>query len=88
MSELVYHELGDTVTGGVLMVATKISAGSAEVALGEILEMSNSILGGDGIFPNGPDSLTLTAKIIDPSSVTGNLPWQVSGKISWAESQA
>ena len=88
LSELVYHELGDTVTGGVLMVATKISAGSAEVALGEILEMSNSILGGDGIFPNGPDSLTLTAKIIDPSSVTGNLPWQVSGKISWAESQA
>jgi hypothetical protein len=46
------------------------------------------MLGGDGIFPAGPDLLTLAVQPQTTSGVTGAAPFTVSGKISWSESQA
>ena len=50
--------------------------------------MGNSILGGDGVFPNGPDIITICATVLDTSTVNKTSPFQVSSRISWSESQA
>ena len=53
-----------------------------------LLEIGNSMLGGDGIFPAGPDLLTLAVQPQTTSGVSNSTPFTVSGKISWSESQA
>ena len=57
--------------------------------LGDIATLGNSILGGDNVFPDGPDVLTLVATLSeDPSTVSSSNPFTVSGRIGWTESQA
>lgn len=88
LSELIEHVMGDTLRNGTTILATKASAGSVEIDLKDLLELGNSILGGDGIYPEGPDLLTIA---VQPQTTTGVLitaPFTVSGKISWSESQA
>jgi hypothetical protein len=88
LSEIIEHVAGDTLQNGTTIYSLKASAGSVEIDLGEILELGNSILGGDGIFPAGPDLLTLA---VQPQSTTGigaSTPFFVTGKITWTESQA
>ena len=46
-------------------------------------------MGGDNVFPDGPDILTVVAVLAeDVSSVSASNPWTISGRVSWAESQA
>jgi hypothetical protein len=46
-------------------------------------------LGGNNIYPDGPDVLTVVVKLIeDPSTVNTTNPFSVSSRISWSESQA
>ena len=88
LSEIIEHVAGDTLQNGTTIYSLKASSGSVEIDLGEILELGNSILGGDGIFPAGPDLLTLA---VQPQSTTGispQTPFFVTGKITWTESQA
>jgi len=66
----------------------QMAAGSVEIDLGEILELGNSILGGDGIFPAGPDLLTLAVQPQSTTGVSASSPFFVTGKITWTESQA
>ena len=61
---------------------------SAEVSLEELVLLGNSIIGGDGTFPDGPDILTLVVKAIDPSTISGGSPMIVTGRITWTEAQA
>jgi hypothetical protein len=64
-------------------------AGFAEIDLSNLKELSNSAIGGYSNFPDGPDVLTVVAKLIeDPSTVTTTNPFTVTSRISWAESQA
>ena len=88
MSQVIKHVSGDTILGGTTIYTTKVSAGSLSVDLAELLEIGNSILGGDNIFPAGPDLLTLAVQAQNPSGLTLAAPLQVSGNISWSESQA
>lgn len=88
LSEIIKHSAGDTLIGGTAIFSTKASAGSVAVALEDLLEIGNSMLGGDGIFPAGPDLLTLAVQPQSTTGVTGTAPFTVSGKISWSESQA
>ena len=88
LSQVIKHRSGDTILGGVTIYTTKVSAGSLSVDLAELLEIGNSILGGDNIFPAGPDLLTLAVQAQNPSGLTLAAPLQVSGNISWSESQA
>jgi hypothetical protein len=88
LSELIEHESGDTLIGGTVVYSLKASSGSVEIDLKDLIELGNSILGGDGIFPAGPDMLTLAVQPQDTSTIDGNNPFFVSGKISWSESQA
>ena len=88
LSQIINHDHGDTLVGGTTIYSVKGSAGSIDIALDELLELGNSILGGDGVFPNGPDLLTLAVQPQSTSQVSGTNPFFVSGKISWSESQA
>ena len=98
LSQLVYHESNDTVTGGNTIFSFRAGGGTGATArtpilteqdLSGISDMGNSILGGDNVFPDGPDIITVTATLSeDISTVTATNTWQLSGRISWAESQA
>jgi hypothetical protein len=88
LSELIEHVAGDTLQNGTTIYSLKASAGSVEIDLGEILELGNSILGGDGIFPAGPDLLTLAVQPQSTTGISASTPFFVTGKITWTESQA
>ena len=98
LSQLINHVNSDTVQGGQSVYNFEVQGGSGTTArqpslttetLGEIATLGNSILGGDNVYPDGPDVLTLVAILNeDPSTVTSSNPFIISGRISWSESQA
>ncbi len=88
LSQLIEFNSGDTFEGGTVILATKVSAGSTTINLGELLELGNSILGGDSVFPSGPDILTIAVQPQDTAGIDFQTPVQVTGKVSWSESQA
>jgi hypothetical protein len=77
-----------TVTGGEV-TAGLFSSGTSTLDLSTVRDLGNCILGGggttsnSGIFPDGPDTLTITVTNI---AATGNV--DVTARISWTEAQA
>ena len=99
LSELIKHESGDTALGGTQIFQYRASGGAVDgggvrssntsnQSLGAIIDLGNSILGGDGTFPNGPDTLTVAVNVVDTSGISATSPFQVSSRITWSESQA
>jgi len=94
LCQLVKHASDDTVSGGSVILSFRASgAGNGETSattfdLSRISALGNSILGGDGIYPNGPDLLTVVANIVDSGGVSNSTPYQISARITWSESQA
>ena len=99
LSELVKHEQGDSALGGTQIFQYRASGGSVDSggvrasntsnqSLGAIIDLGNSILGGDGTFPNGPDTLTVAINVVDTTGISAVSPFQVSSRITWSESQA
>lgn len=99
LSQLIKHTKADTLQGGVELFTFSASGGTANasgfrngnnttVVLSELASLGNSILGGDDVFPNGPDLLTITAKVLDQTGITLASPFKISARISWSESQA
>ena len=86
--QIVEHTAQDTVSGGVQVYNFKSAGGpssteeSTSVDVAELFELSNSILGGDSIYPDGPDIITIAV-----SRLTGNSTL-TSAKLSWTEAQA
>ena len=98
LSQLLVHQNTDFISGGATIFTFRASGGTGASArvqelttalLGEVASLGNSILGGDGTFPDGPDVLTVVATLSeDPSTVSETNPFVVTGRISWSESQA
>ena len=94
LSQLIKHEQGDQVTGGNEVFSFRASGGTdgasnaSNFSLGDIIDMGNSILGGNGIFPNGPDILTVAVQVVDTSGINATTPFTASSRITWSESQA
>lgn len=99
LSQYVAHEAGDTVDGGTVVYQFRASGGSEDSAgkrfvsstqfdLSGLVDLGNSILGGDGVFPNGPDIITIAASVINTAEIDSTSSFQVASRISWAESQA
>ena len=99
LSQLIYHTPLDEITGGVDIFTFRAQGGTgtsdreAVVTTQDLKEgivtLGNSIQGGDGVFPDGPDVLTIVAILTeDPSTVSTNNPFVISGRASWSESQA
>jgi hypothetical protein len=87
LTQIIQHTGNDTVSGGTQIYNFR-AAGAAgtdaatNVNIDELFELSNSILGGDSVFPDGPDILTVAV-----SRLTGNNT-QTSAKLTWTEAQA
>jgi len=101
LSQLYKHTPGETIKSGIQLFSFRASGGSiintttgqrsltqTGQDLTDIATLGNSILGGDEVFPNGPDILTITVTPIDSSTVNGSAPFQASARITWSESQA
>ena len=99
LSQYVSHISGDTIQDGTTIYQFRASGGaigangertvsSQTFDLTRLIDMGNSVLGGDGVFPNGPDIITICASALDTTTVNGTAPFQVSSRISWSESQA
>jgi hypothetical protein len=75
---------GGEVTGGFL------SQGTDSISLRTLRDLGNSILGGGGsssrtgIYPDGPDVLT----IVVTNTSSGSTPADFTGRLSWTEAQA
>jgi hypothetical protein len=88
LTQIVEHTAADTVSGGIQVYNFKAapgasaSDGTTTVDVSSLFELSNSILGGDSIFPDGPDILTIAV-----ARLTGNSTL-ASAKLSWSEAQA
>ena len=88
LTQVVEHTAADTVSGGVQVYnfrgagGTGGAEGTTSVDVSTLFEMSNSILGGDSIFPDGPDIITIAvARLTGLSTLT-------SAKLTWSEAQA
>jgi len=99
LSQLIKHNSGDTVTGGTEIFSFRASGGSTDNAgkrlsnstnfsLAQVIDMGNSILGGNGTFPNGPDVLTVAVEVTDTGGISSDNPFVSSARITWSESQA
>lgn len=97
LAQLIIHKKDDTISGGVEIYtfsvggasnATASIANSLAVDLENIAELGNSVQGGDGIFPDGPDLLTIAASVVDTSFITASTPFRIAGRVTWSESQA
>ena len=88
LTQIVEHTSSDTVSGGVQVYNFRAAGasgggeGTTTVSVSELFELSNSILGGDSVFPDGPDILTIAV-----SRLTGNTTL-TAAKLSWTEAQA
>lgn len=100
LSQLIYHGKGDSVDNGTQIFNFRIPGGSAPTSgakrtatsttydLSELVTLGNSIQGGDGIFPDGPDLLTIAASVLDLSDISSTAPFTITGRVTWTESQA
>jgi hypothetical protein len=97
LSQIIRHQKGDTITGGVEVFSFRVNGASTESAsiaastvidLDEIVELGNSIQGGDGIYPDGPDLLTIAASVVDTALITASTPFRASARVSWSEAQS
>jgi len=99
LSQLLLHKKGETISGGTQFFSFRLSGGqtdstgrrgtnSTTISLADLATLGNSIIGGDDIFPNGPDLLTIGATIIDSSSISATSSASITGRITWTESQA
>ena len=88
LTQIVEHTAADTVSGGVQVYNFKAEGGTnnaeatTSVDVSTLFELSNSILGGDSVFPDGPDIITIAV-----SRLTG-ADTLTSAKLSWSEAQA
>ena len=88
LTQYIQHTLNDTVSGGTQIYNFRASGGasSSELAstvdLSDLYDIGNSILGGDSVYPDGPDILTIAV-----ARLTGNTTL-TSAKLTWTEAQA
>jgi hypothetical protein len=88
LTQTIQHTSNDTISGGVQVYNFRASGGSSGgesstvFDISELFELSNSILGGDSVYPDGPDILTIAV-----ARLTGNTTL-TSAKLTWREAQA
>ena len=89
LSQVIYHNPSDIVTGGDVVVAfyanasggTNFTATSADLSI--VKDLGNSVYGGDGVFPDGPDVVTIFATNLSTTTAQA-----LFARISWTEAQA
>jgi len=74
--------------GGSTDSSGKRLSNASNFSLGDIIDLGNSILGGNGTFPNGPDVISIVVSVVDTGGIGAGQPFSASGRITWSESQA
>ena len=97
------HDKGDSVYGGTPIYSFRAQGGplvqqsgsyfgkttnSSVFTLEELATLGNSIIGGDNVYPDGPDILTIGFVLLDTTYITQLTPFICTARISWKESQA
>jgi hypothetical protein len=85
--QTIEHTSNDTISGGIQVYQFKANGQNGEeqttkVDVSDLFELSNSILGGNSVYPDGPDIITIAV-----ARQTGN-ETLASASLSWAEAQA
>jgi len=102
LSQVVYHNIADTIDQGSTIFTFRVPPGTTNstpanqraqslttIDLREITTMGNAIMGGNGVFPDGPDVLTLRLRYIGlTGDVSATSQFVTSCRLSWTESQA
>lgn len=89
LSQVIYHNTNDVVTGGDLVYAFYANASGGtfftdtSADLSVVKDLGNSVFGGDGVFPDGPDVITVFATNLNAANSQ-----PLFGRISWTEAQA
>jgi hypothetical protein len=89
LSQVIYHNPSDVVTGGDIILAfyanasggTFFTSTSADMTV--VKDLGNSVYGGDGVFPDGPDVITVFATNLDTRYSN-----PIFSRISWTEAQS
>lgn len=76
----------DVISGGDAISSIKVDTNRVSVDLSQVTALGNSIIGGNGIFPEGPDLLTVVAKIDSVDWISGED--EIYATLNWTESQA
>lgn len=90
LTQVIKHTgaISDTVSGGITVFEFRAASGASVTQdLGQLIELGNSIMGGDYVYPNGPDILTLAVVPTDSTSGTAGNTF-VTARLTWTESQA
>jgi hypothetical protein len=83
-----YSGVGNVTVAGGEVVGGFLSSGTNSIELDRVRDLGNSILGGgattaaSGVFPDGPDILTIRVENLSAASI------EVLGRLSWTEAQA
>lgn len=99
LCQFISHGNDESITGGITVFTFRATGGSTEASgkklanvfnqsIDNLLSLGNSVLGGDGVFPDGPDVLTIVIVPLNTSGITVNSPFSLSSRVSWSESQA
>jgi hypothetical protein len=99
LSQVLLHDGTDSLAGGSVVFSFRVEGGAPDstgkrssakttVSLANLSTVGNSICGGDDVFPDGPDVLTVAASLLDASGITSTTPFSISARLSWTESQA
>jgi len=89
LAQVIYHNSQDIVTGGDVVVAFyATNAGTNVFAvtqqdLSNVKDLGNSIVGGDAVYPDGPDVITVFA-----TNLSTTVASPIYTRLSWTEAQA
>jgi len=87
LAQIIKHSgvpVSDGYTGGVVVFETRVQANqSATIDLTKLSTLGNCIMGGDEVYPNGPDTLTVVVRYRTLTAAAG-----LTASLTWTESQA
>lgn len=99
LSQLVYHNKNDSIEGGTVIFSYRVPGGVFDSSgkrtsliqsydITQLGALGNSIMGGNGVYPDGTDVLTIAAICLEAGGVTATTPYTITGRLTWAENQS
>lgn len=85
------HDLDDDIQGGLVIYSFDAFGGynhtikNTVINFENSLPLTNSMLGGDRVFPDGPEVVTLRVKPLDTTGICLDSPLKVCGAFRWIE---
>lgn len=99
LSQLIFHNKNDTTEGGTVIFSYRVPGGIFDSSgkrtsqvqsydISALGSLGNSIMGGNGVYPNGTDVLTVAAVCLEAGGVAATTPYTLSARLTWAENQS